>query len=251
MARKGIPTVQIVFVDSDGTTTNGPRIVPQKPGRKLNHSEWDEAKAVQRFCWYLSRQDMVGVEAAVDALLRLNRLGKAFTDCERGRTPNETKVKTLLNLWNSHGLWRIPRELKDSLYLFIDAIRYFAPPYSGQGLTLYRGQSVSRHDNRVYGISWTSEYKIAVEFSRLRDTPGIVLRVDATPEMIAVYVPDYISAGRTKEEDEYLVDPRLIREISHCRLASVARNTEAALHRRVGCLSHPTNAIPGNAAGRM
>jgi hypothetical protein len=46
----------------------------------------------------------------------------------------------------------------------------------------------------------------------LRDTPGIVLKVDATPEMIAVYVPNYISAGRTKEEDEYLLDPRIIRE---------------------------------------
>ena len=88
------------------------------------------------------------------------------------------------------------------------------PPYTGDGLTLYRGQSRTRHENGIYGIAWTSRYEIAEQFSRLRDTSGMVVQVDASQDMIVVHVPSYISTRKTdpanklEYEDEYLLDPR-------------------------------------------
>jgi hypothetical protein len=132
----------------------------------------------------------------------------------KGQRPNLRKVESLLLLWNARGLWAIPRTLKRALFLFTDAIRYFAPPFTIDGLTLYRGQSRIRHESGIYGLAWTSRYEIAEQFSRLRDSPGIVVKVDASQDMIVVRVPDYISTRKTdpanelEYEDEYLLDPR-------------------------------------------
>lgn len=147
-------------------------------------------------------------------MIRLDCLGDALKKCLKGQRPNRKKLETLLYLWNNRGLWSVPRALKEDLCLFTDAIRYFAPPYIGDLLTLYRGQSLTRHENGVYGIAWTSRYDMAENFSRLRDTPGIVVKVDASHDMIVAHVPDYISTRKTapvnllEYEDEYLLDPR-------------------------------------------
>ncbi|MGH9561523.1 MAG: hypothetical protein ACRD3S_08715 [Terracidiphilus sp.] len=147
-------------------------------------------------------------------MIRLDCFGDALKGCLKGRRPNLRKVEGLLHLWNSRGLWTIPRTLKKMLCLFTDAIRYFAPPYTGDALTLYRGQSRIRHESGIYGIAWTSRYEIAEQFSRLRDTPGIVVKVDASRDMIVAHVPGYISTRKTdpanelEYEDEYLLDPR-------------------------------------------
>jgi hypothetical protein len=150
----------------------------------------------------------------MDASIRLDCLGDTLKSCLKGRRPNQGKLKSLLHLWNGRGLWTLPRTLKEDLCLFTDAIGYFAPPYVGDGLTLYRGQSLARHENGIYGIAWTSRYEIAQRFSELRDTPGVVVQVDASQDTILVHVPDWISTRKTdpaselEYEDEYLLDPR-------------------------------------------
>jgi hypothetical protein len=185
-----------------------------KKRRKLDHTEWDRDESIGKFQRYLSRRDIEGLEAATDALIRLDCLGDALKDCLKGQRPNLRKVESLLLLWNARGLWTIPRTLKRDLFLFTDAIRYFAPQFTGDGLTLYRGQSRIRHENGIYGLAWTSRYEIAEQFSTLRDSPGIVVKVDASQDMIVVRVRDHISTRKTdpanelENEDEYLLDPR-------------------------------------------
>jgi hypothetical protein len=205
----------VVIIDDGGPIViRRITLPPRQRHRRLDHKGWDRAKATRRFQWYLSRQDTAGIEAVTDTLVRLDCLGDALKVCETGRRPNLKKVETLLWLWNSRGLHSIQKSLKDDLYLLTDAIRYFVPSYAGDGLTLYRGQSRRRHENGVYGIAWTSEYEVASLFSRNRDTPGIVVEVDATSDMIVVHVPDYISTPKTNParkfdyEGEYLVDPK-------------------------------------------
>jgi hypothetical protein len=141
MARPGL---RITFVDADGKSTGD--IMLSSPslekGRVLDHTQWDRVKSIRRFCWYLSRHDSEGLEAAVDALVRLDCLDEALKHCMKGSRPNLKKVKTLLSLWNNRGFWSIPRALKGDLYLFTDAVRYFTQPYTGEALTLYRAKSV-------------------------------------------------------------------------------------------------------------
>jgi hypothetical protein len=70
-------------------------------------------------------------------LIRLDCLGDAFKGCLKGQRPNLRKFETLLHFWNSRGLWAVARALKEDLCLFTDAIRYFAPAYIRDGLTLF------------------------------------------------------------------------------------------------------------------
>jgi hypothetical protein len=216
MARKrtSIPTICVSF--GRGKSVNTIVISPSFSEResKVDHTKWDRNSSVKKFLWCLSQCDIEGLDAATDTLIRLDCLDEALKRCLKGRRPNLGKLKTLLHLWNNRGLWSIPRALKEDLCLFTDAIRYFAPPYIGDGLTLYRGQSRNRHKKGVYGIAWTSKGDVAEQFSRLRDKPGIVVKVEASQDMIVVHVPDYVltrksdPASKWEYEDEYLLDPR-------------------------------------------
>lgn len=212
--RRLAPITRIRFVDSNGVEVGVMPLPVPRSRRKLDHTEWNRDKSIRRFLWYLSRCDIDGLDAATDALIRLDCLGDALKNCLMGPVPNLRKLEALLHLWNSRGLWSVPRALKDDLCLFTDAIRCFAPPYIGDELTLYRGQSRTKHENGIYGIAWTSRYEIAEQFSGLRDTPGIVVKVDASQDMILAHLPDFISTRKTdpanklEYEDEYLLDPR-------------------------------------------
>ena len=67
----------------------------------------------------------------------------------------------------------------------------------------------------MYGIAWTSSLQQAENFAERRrivyEGEGIVLKINALPEMIVVGPNDHSSRI---EEHEYLVDPRLIRGVS-------------------------------------
>lgn len=210
--------IQIVFVDPSGKQTDGPIITRkcQQASRTLDHDNWNHVKAIRRFLWYLSRGDQRGLDAACLALIRQNSLGEALKRCMHGNKPNIRKVSSLLSLWNARGLWSIPRSLGNDLAILTDAIRYFAPPYEGAPITLYRGQSRSRYEQGIFGIAWTARVAIAKQFSGIRDTEGVVLELDASPDLIVVHVLDYISTCKTDPrnrvdiEDEYLVDPRAL-----------------------------------------
>ena len=209
-----MPNLQINFVGPSGEIT-GSLTLPSPSSRrrrKLDHAAWDSANSIRKFRWYLSRNDREGLDASVKALFRLGCLDRALMQCLKGRRPNLKKVNNLLLLWNNCGFCSIPKALKDKLFLFIEAVRYFAPPYPGKGLALYRGQE----SGEPYGIAWTSRYEMAVgQFSAGRTAP-IVLKVCATPEMIVAHLPDHVSTPKTNAqsdleyEDEYLLDPRLL-----------------------------------------
>jgi len=216
-SKKKSKTIQIVFVGTNGETTKGPSLILPPPTsrrmRKVGDETWSQDQTVRRFCRYLQRQDSTGLEAAIRALNRLDCWRRAIDQLLVGPSPNETKGRALLSFWNTYGLHSIGRGLKADLPRIIDAFKYLLPPYTGKGLTLYRGEVESRHMVGIYGISWTAIFDKAKQFADIRSPEeghGIVLKLEATPNMIVAAVKESSQQTLILGEDEYLVDPRLI-----------------------------------------
>ena len=211
------PNIQVVFVDPNGTTTSGPLIVlPQKSVRRptFNDAAWTQDQTISRFYKYLRNGNGAGLEATVRALNRLDCWPQAVDQLMTGYSPNIPTGRALLSFWNTYGLYSIPRGLRENMPLLVDAFRYLLPPYTGKGLTLYRGELESRHVRGIYGISWTPNLDKAKEFANRRSPDeghGVVLRLDAIPKLIVAALRHYSPHTLTLGEDEYLLDPRLIR----------------------------------------
>lgn len=209
--------IQIVFVGPNGKRTNGPLIVQpptSRRRRKLDDAAWNEDQTIRRFRQYLWKQDSCGLEATIWALNRLDCWRKAVDQLLYGPSPNEARGSALLSFWNNFGLHSIGRGLKEYLPHIVDAFKYLLPPYTGEGLTLYRGEVESRHECGVYGISWTPVLDKAKQFAAIRspqEGQGIVVKIEATPTMIVAALNQFSQHTLTLGEDEYLVDPRLLR----------------------------------------
>jgi hypothetical protein len=210
------PSIHMVFVDSNGMTTNGALIeILQEPERKrkLDHAAWNQEQTIRRFCRYLQSEDSAGLEAAVLALNRLDCWRSAVNQLMAGPSPNRMTGCALLSFWNTYGLYSVGRGLRGDLPHLVDAFRYLLPPYTGEGLTLCRGEVESRHAMGKYGISWTPVFEKAMQFAVRRwpdEGRGVVLKIEATPEMIVVAVKDHSEHTLNLGENEYIVDPRLI-----------------------------------------
>jgi hypothetical protein len=208
--------LQVVFVDPNGRKTDGPLIkLPQKLRRvrKLDDRAWNQEQTIRRFNMYLESEDTDGLESVLRALNRLDCWRMAVNQLMTGPSPNIMKGEALLSFWYTYGLHSIGRGLKGDLPHLIDAFRYLLPPYTGGGLTLYRGEVESRHVEGVYGISWTPIYEKARQFAFMRSPDegvGVVLKIEAAPELIVAAVRDYSEHTLSLGEDEYFVDPRLI-----------------------------------------
>jgi len=119
-----------------------------------------------------------------------------------------------MGLWMDRGLHAIPMALKDDLPEFAALLKKVAPKHDGPALTLYRGQSLARFNEGVIGIAWSAKLSVAKQFGAYRTTRGVILQLQATPDMIAAYMPTYSDSVKANPksgdqfEDEYLVDPR-------------------------------------------
>ena len=207
--------------DSDGTETNGPVIeVPSSTGkrrlRRFDHAQWTKNEALVRFKRYLFRQDANGLEAAMRALDRLNCWSDALRQLRLNR-PAEKHGQILVSFWIQHGLSSIPMGLRDDLPDLIDTMRRFLKPYQGPPVTLYRGELEARYTNGIFGIAWTTNLTTAEMFARrrvpLQEGPGIVLKIEATADVIVADLKRHSAHATNIGEEEYLVDPRLIRNM--------------------------------------
>lgn len=210
--------IQVVYVGADGIQTNGPLIViPKSKRRRLREfddDKWTTNEAMARFKRYLFRKDAQGLQAAIRALDRLDCWGTAVRQLQL-RRPSEKHAGILVTFWIEHGLSSIRMGLRDDMPNLIDAFRRFVKPYRGPELTLYRGELESRHAKGICGISWTPNLAIAKMFADRRvplgEGLGVVLRIEATKEMIVAALRDFTQHTAYIGEDEYIVDPRLIR----------------------------------------
>jgi hypothetical protein len=173
---------------------------------------WDEARCMRELASHLRRGCGDG-NIIKDAINRRNCWYVCIAQFTRKRRSNRLGA-ALLEFWTTYGLWSIPQGLKNHIGVFADALRYHLPPYTGSGLTLYRGEHEARAQAGRYGIAWTSKFEVAKRISHRRELLGegtsIVLRIEALRQMII--------AGPTAQsihiqEHEYIVDPQTIRSV--------------------------------------
>ena len=207
---------KIVFVAPDGTRTEGPTInfqtSPDIPER-TDASLWDRSHTVHVFREAVLGKSNIDFEPIIDALDRLDCWEEAVSRLTEGRrSPDLAAGRAVLSFWNTYGLHSIPNGLREKLPCLVDALRFFLPRYEGPSMTLYRGELASRHSEGIIGISWTPILSTAQIFAHRRsgEGRGVVLKIEASPEMIVTALRHHSDWTLTLEEDEYIVDPRLI-----------------------------------------
>jgi hypothetical protein len=210
--------IQIVFRDPDGQKTKGPvfRLSGQR-ARQWHDDAWDKDDCIQQLRESLHARESDGVQAAMRAMDRLQCWPEAIRELISG-PPDELLGNRLLWWWVSYG-FHVGASLGRDLVLFVDGLKRFLPPYSGSGVTLYRGEALSRYEAGLHGLSWTPERAVARMFANRRlplgDGPGVVLEINANSEVIVAAV-ERTSSGRHTTwlgEREYILDPRRLCEI--------------------------------------
>ncbi|HLJ87089.1 MAG TPA: hypothetical protein VKZ53_09710 [Candidatus Angelobacter sp.] len=215
MSRKP-PAIQVIFVDPQGTKSNGSLLTLSSNYRKiraLNDAKWDKPQTLKRFIESLQSRDKDGLEAAIRALNRHNYWRESLAQLRTVQNRNGQLGNALLSFWITYGSYSIPRALKEDLVHLIDTFKFLLPPYTGPGLTLYRGELEARHKTSTYGISWTPKVDVARMFANRRqpdEGQGVTLKMDAAPTMIIAALTQHSQHTSYLGEDEYLVDPREI-----------------------------------------
>ncbi|MDA0207136.1 MAG: hypothetical protein O3A53_17175 [Acidobacteria bacterium] len=81
-------------------------------------------------------------------------------------------------------------------------------------MTLYRGEAQERHESGKYGLSWSPNQSVAEPFAYGRcyqeGIDGVLLKIQATPNLIVLSVNEYADTGVKPDENEYILDPRLV-----------------------------------------
>jgi hypothetical protein len=178
---------------------------------------WHKKECIDEFRISLLRQDGRGIEGAMRGLDQLHCWREAFSTLLTGSSPDETIGSSLLWFWVTYGP-HIASSLKGDLIL-VDALKRHLFPYAGPALTLYRGELLSRYNGGSYGLSWTPFIEVATMFADRRvplgEGQGVILEVEATPDMIVACVPQTSSGGHTSwlQEYEYILDPRSVRGV--------------------------------------
>jgi hypothetical protein len=177
--------------------------------KQFGEHAWDRERCTEELHRLVRLKDSRGVEAAMRAMDRLDCWRDPLHHLMSLPTPDAELGEGLLWFWVTYG-FHISESLRGDR-IFVDALRRFVPPYEGGPMTLYRGELQSRHFLGVYGIAWTAKLDVAEMFARrrvhLREGAGLVLQIEAGPEMIIYARPAH---SEHLGEDEYLVDPRAI-----------------------------------------
>jgi hypothetical protein len=177
---------------------------------QLDDHNWDKDRLWREFDAPLQSGNDTGLKACFNAMYRLNCWHETFAQLINNPSPRTDLGRDLLSLWNKFGTF-VADGLKSDR-IFVDALKYLVPAYSGPALTLYRGESGVRHRERIYGLSWSTERVRAEAFAhRHRPEEGVVLMIEeALPKIIVAKVVGYFFQC----EGEYIVDPRLIESVA-------------------------------------
>jgi hypothetical protein len=71
--------------------------------------------------------------------------------------------------------------------LLVRLLRHLLPPYSGESLTLYRGENLTRWERGSVGLAWTETIDVARMFGRglnAANSGGVLLRGTFDPTAI-------------------------------------------------------------------
>jgi hypothetical protein len=123
-------------------------------------------------------------------------------------TFSEDTMSSMLRLILADGD-RVRQETGDDI-LLARGLSKVLPPYSGADVKLWRGEGAFNHKEKEFGLSWTDDPEIALQFAssdtwRMHDGGSVLLEflVPATAIICALCE----QSGYDLDEREYLVDP--------------------------------------------
>jgi hypothetical protein len=197
-------------------------LIPESPRIRIGYLNPDGSVTKGRYLEELFPPIPSTTESNADPYIQaLEAAGESEPDLRTAITAllslpgsDEKRSVGLRSFWYSTGL-HLRERLKGECSIFLDALRHLSLPYKGPAVTLYRGELAIRHEARAYGFAWTSDPGIARTFAdrltALKEGPSVLLRIEATPEMI---IADPGQLDRARNEAEYIVDSRLVREVT-------------------------------------
>ena len=99
--------------------------------------------------------------------------------CESSDTDEQREA--FATQWVTHGA-RIREQTRDD-QLLVRILRRWLPPYHGDSLILYRGESAERVARKQYGLFWTTNIEVATMFASglnaVRPDGGVLLKAYA------------------------------------------------------------------------
>jgi hypothetical protein len=164
----------------------------------------------------LERAAMNGDKRAFEqGLARAEATGataSAFRIIARGPRPPETFQRWFVGCWFRRG--DILRSQVGDDVALVSGLRNLLPKYSGDGLTIYRGDSAYNRKRRAYGFSWSKSKSTAEGFARgvwqTFEGGSVLLTAHAAPNAI---ICDIGSILRRSGECEILIDRRKLTNV--------------------------------------
>ena len=135
---------------------------------------------------------------------------KALAAIEDWTAPDNDRAEHFGRFWQFHGT-NLGCWLRSDRVPLIDAFKAVFPPYPGPDLTLYRGQGITDHERKDYGLSWSLSLTTARSFADHDRVPAegepVVLKIAAKKHMIVAQITNDKEFHR---EYEYILDPRSV-----------------------------------------
>ena len=132
------------------------------------------------------------------------------------RVRDEDRLR-YLNLLRSQKGRGLRTEVADDA-VHLDALWHLLPPYVGQTMRLYRGDSLLDVDNGGIGLCWTSDRIVAEDFAFAwnsdRPRGGVLLE---TPAPVEAIISGPVRDGVCDWEQEYVVDRRRLEVVRHLK----------------------------------
>jgi hypothetical protein len=150
--------------------------------------------------------------AAVLAVEAVDGWRLALKKMSRAPRPSRDVQMALLRAWVESKSIRM--HAGDDIVV-LNALRVMLPPYEGPPVTLYRGDNALRARRDRCGMAWTRDIETARRFAQhernlARLGGGVVL--EALAPAAAIVSASHLS-GDHYDEDEFIVDRRLLRSI--------------------------------------
>lgn len=101
-------------------------------------------------------------------------------------TGTDAQKEAFATQWVTHGA-KIREQTADDT-LLVQTLRRWLPPFHGDGLVLYRGESAERVTHKQYGLCWTTKIEVASMFASglnaVLPAGGVLLRAFASRDAV-------------------------------------------------------------------
>ncbi|WP_157959875.1 hypothetical protein [Devosia submarina] len=173
------------------------------------HEEWSKVVTLVEA---INHSDAAAFESAFVEVANAWLLEPAMKACARLQSVSPDIRTSFLKFWLTHG--DTMRSQVASDLILIGGLRTLLPPYQGEPVQLFRGETAGNRQRRTYGMSWSAQRSVAESYASVRadrNDGGMVVLGTFAPTEAIISAPGLIVPGIN--EGEYIVDRRKLGEI--------------------------------------